>query len=49
MSTLLREAVDQGDLPLQDRVVAALGDPPSPVPEPLAGMLLAYLDQLPTP
>ncbi|WP_329168994.1 hypothetical protein OG709_34855 [Streptomyces sp. NBC_01267] len=75
--TLLRQAVDQGDIPLQDRVVAALvllyaqpltriarlttddvlhedgevlvrlGDPPSPVPEPLAGMLLTYLDQRP--
>ncbi|MFD6044368.1 hypothetical protein ACFWG7_24065 [Streptomyces koyangensis] len=75
--TLLRQAVDQGDIPLQDRVLAALvllyaqpltritqlttddvlqqdgevlvrlGDPPSPVPEPLAGMLLTYLDQRP--
>ncbi|PJM91494.1 hypothetical protein CG719_33525 [Streptomyces sp. CB01373] len=66
--TLLRQAVNRNDMPLQDRVAAALvllyaqpltritrltiddalredgevqirlGDPPSPVPEPFAGM-----------
>ncbi|MDG9728749.1 hypothetical protein [Streptomyces sp. DH41] len=75
--TLLRQAVDQCGIPLQNRVVAALvllyaqpltriarlttddalhedgevlvrlGEPPSPVPEPLAGLLLTCLDQRP--
>ncbi|MGW7709449.1 hypothetical protein [Streptomyces sp. NPDC054771] len=75
--TLLRQTVNRDDIPLQDRVAAALvllhaqpltriarltiddvlwehgevlvrlGDPPSPVPEPFAGMLLAHLDQRP--
>lgn len=75
--TLLRQAVNRDDIPLQDRVTAALvllyaqpltriarltiddvlredgevqirlGDPPSPVPEPFAGMLLDYLGQRP--
>lgn len=74
---LLRQTVNRDDVPLQDRVAAALvllhaqpltriarlttddvlqedgevlvrlGDPPSPVPEPLAGMLLDYLGQRP--
>lgn len=30
-----------------DEVLVRLGDPPSPVPEPFAGMLLAHLDQRP--
>jgi hypothetical protein len=75
--TLLRQTLSREDIPLQDRVAAALvllyaqpitritrlttddvlqddgevvirlGDPPSPVPEPFAGLLLTYLDQRP--
>ncbi|MGW3624788.1 hypothetical protein [Streptomyces sp. NPDC000880] len=74
---LLRQAVNREDVPLQDRIAAALvllyaqpltritrlttddvlqkdgeihvrlGDPPAPVPEPFASLLLAYLDQRP--
>ncbi len=74
---LLRQTVNREDVPLQDRVAAALvflyaqpitrivklstddvlqedgevlvrlGDPPSPVPMPFAGLLLAYLDRRP--
>jgi site-specific recombinase XerD len=74
---LLRQAMNRDDVPLQDRIAAALvllyaqpltrivrlttddihqkdsavlvrlGDPPSPVPAPFAGMLLDYLGQRP--